>query len=92
MNFNEWKIENDIYLYFWIVYFKPILSYNNTYENFIETNSSWSDFYDYQNIIEENKKYIYYLKETSNFNYLKIFNDLFKKIFLPKTLKHYEKL
>jgi hypothetical protein len=47
-------------LYFWTVYFKPILDYNNTYSNFIKSNEKWADFSEYENIIEENKKYIKY--------------------------------
>ncbi|MDP3380553.1 MAG: hypothetical protein Q8S84_03310 [bacterium] len=58
MDFSDWKIENDIYLYFWIVYFKPILNYDNTYELFIEKNSSWADLSEYKDVIEDNKKYI----------------------------------
>lgn len=60
MNFKNWKIENDIYLYFWIVYLKPILSYENTYEKFLQANNSWADFSFYQDIIENNKTFIAY--------------------------------
>ena len=62
LNFKNWKIKNDIYLYFWIVYFKPILDYDNTYKYFIKKNSSWANFTEYENIIKENKKYIKYKK------------------------------
>lgn len=58
INFRSWKIKDDIYLYFWIVYFKPILDYDNTYNNFIKQNSSWADFSEYKDIIENNKKFI----------------------------------
>jgi len=60
MNFKNWKIQDDIYLYFWIVYLKPILSYNYTYELFLKENSSWADFSLYQDIIEKNKTFISY--------------------------------
>lgn len=92
MDFSNWKIENDIYLYFWIVYLKPILNYNNTYENFIDINSKWADFNEYNNYFEKNKEYIKYEKNTNDFNYLKIFDDLLKKIFLTKTLNNFEKI
>jgi len=113
MNFSSWKIENDIYLYFWIVYLKPILDYNNTYEKFIEINSSWADFSEYNNFFEENKGYIKYtsLKEKTTKSipsplhsevlplkkeeinvFIKIINNLIKKIFLSKTLRHFEKI
>jgi len=58
LNFKNWKIKDDIYLYFWIIYFKPILDFDNTYTYFIKQNSSWADFSEYKDIIEENKKYI----------------------------------
>ncbi len=35
-------IENDIYLYYWIYYMKPIVNKNKTYERFLATNS-WVD-------------------------------------------------
>ncbi|MDD2907069.1 MAG: hypothetical protein PHH98_00360 [Candidatus Gracilibacteria bacterium] len=96
MDFSNWKIENDIYLYFWILYFKPLLSYNNTYEAFLEKNSNWLDFSEYNDIIIENKKYIRYKKNTKeNTFFLRIYEKvdyLIKIIFLPKTLKHFEKL
>ncbi len=90
LDFSSWKIENDIYLYFWIIYFKPILSFNNTYELFIKKNNNWADFKEYWNILKNNKKYIKYSWKN---NYeCKIINNLLKKIFLQKTLKHYNAL
>lgn len=95
MDFSDFKIENDIYLFFRIIYFKPILNYNRTYEKFLEKNSFWADFDNYKNILEENKKFIKFFKEKTfiNENFLVwFFNKIFKKIFLPKTLKHFEKI
>lgn len=94
LNFSDWKIENDIYLYFWVLYFKPILDYNNTYDFFIKENEKWADFKDYENIIIENKTFIKYKKNTrvkSNI-FISWLDKIFKTIFLPKTLRHYEKL
>lgn len=90
LDFNPWKLENDIYLYFWILYFKPILDYNNTYSLFLKKNESWADLSEYKSIINDNKSYIKY-KKSINYNnpIIKILNNLFKKIFLPKTLKRY---
>lgn len=48
-------IENDIYLYFWVYFLKPIVNYDNTYEIFLEKNS-WVKIP--ENKIRENKKYI----------------------------------
>ena len=96
LNFWEFKIDNDIYLYFWIVYFKPILNKNNTYEKFIDQNTSWADLSIYDNIIQENKKYILYNQQGAERNiFSKIWNiceSCIKYLFLPKTLKHYEKI
>jgi len=96
LDFSSWKIENDIYLYYWIVYFKPILNYENTYELFLEKNNSWADFSEYNYIIEENKKYIKFkrnkiLKFEDDY-VIKFMNNSLKSIFLPKTLNHYEKI
>jgi len=94
MNFKNWKIQDDIYLYFWIVYLKPILSYDNTYEDFLQVNSSWADFSFYQDIIENNKKFIQFFRKSfwDKYKIVDFINNILKKIFLPKTMKHYEKL
>jgi hypothetical protein len=65
MDFYKFALKNDIYLYFWIVYMKPILDYNNTYQKFLDENSSWADLFEYKDIIENNKNYIYYSKNLS---------------------------
>jgi len=39
MDLSKIAIENDIYLYYWIYYLKPLYNRNNTYEKFIEVNS-----------------------------------------------------
>ena len=94
MDFSSFAIENDIYLYFWIIYLKPILSYNNTYENFIKINNSWADFSEYSSKIEENKKTIVYKKNTeeNTKKSLSHINNFLKNIFLPKTIKTYKTL
>ena len=60
MDFSNFKLENDIYLYFWIIYFKPILDFDNTYELFLEKNNNWADFSEYKNILEKNRKLVKY--------------------------------
>lgn len=60
LNFKDWKINDDIYLYFWIVYLKPILNYDDTYKKFLKANSSWADFSEYNYILKENEKHIIY--------------------------------
>ena len=103
LNFWKFAIKNDIYLYFWIIYFKPILNYDNTYDFFLEKNSSWTDFSEYSNIIENNKNYIIFrwnkkeqkctLKEVPlECSFPTFLNKLFKFFFLSKTLRHFEKI
>ncbi|MDR2411490.1 MAG: hypothetical protein LBD88_02710 [Candidatus Peribacteria bacterium] len=43
---------------------KPILNYNNTYEEFLKMNSSWADFSEYEDIIKENKRFIKFTKTS----------------------------
>ncbi len=94
LDFSSWKIKDDIYLYFWILYFKPILDYWDTYKVFLEKNSSWADFSSYNNLIDRNKKYIKYKKEylasKSEWFFVKFLDYLLKKVFFSKTLKSYE--
>lgn len=94
LNFETIAIENDIYLYFWMVYLKPILDYDNTYDLFINENKNWCDFNSYINIIKENRKHIIYKKNTSKYNYklINLIEALLKYIFLPKTKKSFKKL
>jgi len=93
LDFSPWKIKNDIYLYFWIIYFKPILDFDNTYDLFINKNSNWADFNSYEGMIQKNKKYIKYSwKNNSKLIFINSIEYFFKKIFLPRTLKHYNSL
>jgi len=97
LDFSNFALEKDPYLYFWILYFKPILDYDNTYKLFLEKNSSWADFSDFQDILENNKTYIKYTKNIKKSNNIlkktwDLLNYLFKKILLPKTKKHYNKI
>lgn len=92
MNFWSFKIDNDIYLYFWIIYFKPILDFNNTYDLFLEKNSSWADFWEYNNMLKNNKTFIKYYWDKKDKKFYTHINKLFKNIFLPKTLKHFNKI
>ncbi|MGE4444089.1 MAG: hypothetical protein AB7E37_03805 [Candidatus Altimarinota bacterium] len=93
MNFQNFALENDIYLYFWIIYLKPILDFDNTYTNFLKS-QSWCDIQNFENIITENKNFIKYSGKSfgNNSKILDIINTILEKIFLPKTLKSYLKL
>lgn len=94
MDFSDFKIENDIYLYFWIIYFKPIFDCDETYKYFLKKNNSWANFDDYKDILKENESFIRYRKISffkNNF-IIWFFDKIFKKLFLPKTIKHFEKI
>ena len=94
LDFSKFALKKDPYLYFWILYFKPILDFWNTYDLFIEKNKSWADFWEFSDIIENNRKYIKYSKIPllTKGGLGVVLNNFFKKIFLPKTLKHYNKI
>lgn len=94
LDFSNFTIEYDIYLYFWIVYFKPILDYDDTYDYFININASWAIFSDYKDKIKENKKQIIYKKSWNNkkINKLWLIEKIIKSILLPKTKKSYKDL
>lgn len=49
MDLSQVAIENDIYLYYWIYYMKPIFVKDTTYENFLSANS-WVDVDEEQKI------------------------------------------
>ncbi len=99
MDFSKIAIENDIYLYYWIYYLKPILNKNNTYEQFINTNKT---LWIIAHILpEDNLKYLKIQKfkneeqqqkkkfVLSIFDFL---NSFFKKIFISRTLNKKENL
>lgn len=106
LNFWAFAIENDIYLYFWIVYFKPLYDHWGIYNRFLQENSKWADFSKYTDIIIENKKYIVYNSKSKvkeeNLPFpkkvptggwiIKSIDSLLKHIFLPKTKKSFQKL
>lgn len=95
MDFSSFSLQNnDIYLYFRLVYAKPIINFNNTYESLLEKNDSWADISQYKDIIEQNKTYIVYsgTKKKSTSKLLDMVDSMFKKIFFPKTIQSYENL
>jgi len=107
MDFNTFKIENDIYLYFWIIYFKPILDYENTYDNFITKNNSWLNIKWYEDIIKENKKFIKYTRDNKciikkcsilkifwiiYYSFLNFIEYILKSLFSFKTINTYKKI
>lgn len=91
LDLSKIAIENDIYLYYWIYYLKPIFDKNNTYERFLEANN-WVQIDEKPKI--ENQKYkistTYLSKNDTNFN--THINNIIRFFLLPKTLKSYNKL
>ncbi|EKD65861.1 MAG: hypothetical protein ACD_49C00079G0025 [uncultured bacterium (gcode 4)] len=108
MNFSSFAIKNDVYLYFWIYYLKPIINKDLTYENFIKANKPLG--IDPINLHKDNRIYeIQTWKQTLSFplplsfprrwesikiisSILDFKNYLLKKIFLPRTLAHKKRL
>lgn len=92
MNLSEIAIKDDIYLYYWIYYLKPIYNRNNTYEKFLDVNS-WIKIDQAQKI--ENQSYVLKKSEELQVNiylFWKILNHIIRFFLLPKTQKNYLKL
>jgi len=83
LDFSSFALKKDPYLYFWILYFKPILDFWNTYDLFLEKNSSWACFEEFKDILENNKKYIKY-KKQKNKNKLNVTNKIVDKLKIEK--------
>lgn len=94
MNFWNFAIEKDIYLYFWILYFKPLLSLDNTYDLFLEKNKSWLNLDNYQKKIQDNKTYIKYNWGSfwDNSKILNFIDKSIKNIFINKTINSNNKI
>lgn len=99
MDFSSFSIENDVYLYYWTYYLKPIVNKNDIYNKFIKTNTKlWINI---DTLHKDNLKYLVYNKpsitpmlflwkiETFLWD---ILETICKNIFLPKTLAHKKKL
>lgn len=94
INFEKIALEDDMYLYFRILYMKPIIDINHTYERFVDENKKWCDFSHFEKILEANKNSIFIKKRRKNKN-SKIGNiceKILKKILLPKTEKSFHDL
>lgn len=94
LDFWEFAIKNDVYLYFWILYLKPIIDKENTYEQFLQVQKSWADFSEYEEISEKNKEYILHTssKISTHCKIWDVLETFFKALFLPKTKKSFQKL
>jgi hypothetical protein len=94
MNFEKIALENDIYLYFWILYLKPIMDINNTYKKFIDINKKWCDFSHFREILEANKNSLLIKKIRKNRSSWigNTCEEILKKILIPKTEKSFHNL
>jgi hypothetical protein len=86
------SIENDIYLYYWIYYMKPIFQKNDTYEQFL-TENTWVQINPIQK--KENMKYLLekqIKKDSENLMIYKLINTVIRFFLLRKTNESHQKL
>lgn len=89
LNTENFSISDDIYLYFWTYFLRPILNYDNTYEKFLQKNS-WIAWNESQTL--ENKSYIKILGKAKKVRWYHIFVNNFLRFFIKrKTMKNYIK-
>jgi len=93
MDFSHFALKNDIYLYFRCVYLRPIIDYENTYQEFLPS-QSWADFGEYwQEISIHQKEYVVYEWNGKKENFFsRLLNRFFRWLFLSRTLRSFEKL
>lgn len=90
MNMENIAIENDIYLYYWIYYMKPIFARDNIYERFLADNT-WTQLDATQKL--KNKTYIKLQKPTQkSYKIFEYTDRVIRYVLLPRTLKNYERL
>lgn len=92
INIKAIAIENDIYLYYWIYYMKPIFQKNDTYEQFL-TENSWVQIDPIQK--KENLKYLpkkQIKKDSENLMIYKLINTVIRFFLFRKTNESYQKL
>lgn len=91
MDLDQISIQNDIYLYYWIYYMKPIVCYNDAYNIFINQNK-------WVTIDEEQKKInIQYIQDTEPYkpvlqSFYKIIDSWIRSILKKKTIKTHANL
>lgn len=91
-------IQDDIYLYYWVYYMKPIFVRGDMYTEFLRENN-WVEINEEQKkentrflfdvSIERRKQWTQCTEKKSHRSYI---NEFIRFFWLPKTLKNYEKL
>ena len=81
-------LDQDIYLYYWVYFLKPLINIQSTYEDFIHAND-WVQIPDAQ--IQKNTKWCQHARSFGAW-FAQILNPIVKFIFLPITRRHYARL
>jgi hypothetical protein len=90
MDFSKFALPHDPYLFFWVIYFKPIYVSHQTYEKFLEVNNRWCNLEDFMQIPPP-------LAPLVSPSLVRRglgggLNAIIKNIFLPKTKKSFQEL
>lgn len=90
MNMQKIALSDDIYLYFWIYFLKPIVNYDETYEKFLQENS-WVDLD--KNQKQENERWCQIRGRSRGvFFWHYWINNIIRFFLKRKTLKNYDAL
>ncbi|MBP6921672.1 hypothetical protein KBB89_03975 [Candidatus Gracilibacteria bacterium] len=88
MNFESIRLQpDDPYLDRWIYTLIPLVNKNHTYEHFMEANG-----FEPSHTFMNSSWQLFWQKLGNIFGFLTLFEKLIKKLWLPKTLKSYERL
>lgn len=87
MDFKDILIKDDIYMYFWILFLKPILDIDETYSKFIKINKQNFDYSKYENILKANLDNIPHKSKSKIKFSLSFLDNIIFKIWSRKTWK-----
>lgn len=90
MDFATFALPYDPYLYFWIVYFRPLYNSHRTYEKFLEVNNRWCNLEDFIQIPPPLATLV--SPSLTRRGLGGGINTFLKSIFLPKTKTSFQKL
>lgn len=90
MKLDKIAISDDIYLYFWVYFLRPVLDFDETYKKFLEKNN-WVAIDEITKY--DNKKYITFSwKSRKIWFFHRVINDIIKFFLKKKTMKNFEKM